>query len=193
MSQNLKLIIFVVILGLVTSGLLLGADALTKDRIELNREAKLKSAVLDGFDVEYNFNNIHDIYDEQVDIVELDGYIFYVDEITNRVSYQFEGSGLWGPIIGIITLNSDFETIERITILQQEETPGLGGIVAERQFLETFVGKKMTPALDITKEGANEDFEVDAITGATGTSDAFEIILNTNYETYSALWQAQEE
>ena len=43
MSQNLKLIIFVVVLGLVTSGLLLGADALTKDRIELNKEAKLKS------------------------------------------------------------------------------------------------------------------------------------------------------
>ncbi|MCD4827545.1 MAG: FMN-binding protein [Acholeplasmataceae bacterium] len=193
MSQNLKLIIFVVILGLVTSGLLLGADALTKDRIELNKEAKLKSAVLDGFDVSYTFANIHDIYADQVEIVELDTYTFYVDEITNRVSYQFEGSGLWGPIIGIITLESDFETIVRITILQQEETPGLGGVVAERQYLDNFVGKKMTPSLDITKEGANQDFEVDAITGATGTSNAFEIILNTNYQTYSALWQAQED
>ncbi len=193
MSQNLKLIIFVVILGLVTSGLLLGADALTKDRIELNKEAKLKSAVLDGFDVSYTFANIHDIYADQVEIVELDTYTFYVDEITNRVSYQFEGSGLWGPIIGIITLESDFETIVRITILQQEETPGLGGVVAERQYLDNFVGKKMTPSLDITKEGATDDFEVDAITGATGTSNAFEIILNTNYQTYSALWQAQED
>jgi Na+-transporting NADH:ubiquinone oxidoreductase subunit C len=193
MNQNLKLIIFIILLGLVTSGLLLGADALTKDRIELNREAKLKAAVLDGFDVEYTFANIHDIYDDQVNIVLLDGYTFYEDEVTNRVSYQFEGSGLWGPIIGIITLESDFETIVRITILQQEETPGLGGVVAERPYLENFVGKKMTPSLDITKEGATQDFEVDAITGATGTSNAFEIILNTNYVTYSALWQAQNE
>lgn len=193
MNQNLKLIVFIILVGLVTSGLLLGADALTKDRIELNREAKLKAAVLDGFDVEYTFANIHDIYDDQVNIVLLDGYTFYEDEVTNRVSYQFEGSGLWGPIIGIITLESDFETIVRITILQQEETPGLGGVVAERPYLENFVGKKMTPSLDITKEGATQDFEVDAITGATGTSNAFEIILNTNYETYSALWQAQDE
>jgi Na+-transporting NADH:ubiquinone oxidoreductase subunit C len=193
MNQNLKLIIFIILLGLVTSGLLLGANALTQDRIELNREAKLKAAVLDGFDVEYTFANIHDIYDDQVNIILLDGYTFYQDEVTNRVSYQFEGSGLWGPIIGIITLESDFETIVRITILQQEETPGLGGVVAERPYLENFVGKKMTPSLDITKEGATQDFEVDAITGATGTSNAFEIILNTNYVIYSALWQAQNE
>lgn len=193
MSKNLKLIIFVVVLGLVTSGLLLAADALTKDRIEKNREAKLKSALLDGFDIEYTFANIHDVFDDKVDIRETDTYIFYVDVITNKVSYQFEGEGLWGTITGIITLESDFETIVRITILQQEETPGLGGVVAERPYLDNYVGKKMVPSLDITKEGATEDNEVDAITGATGTSNAFEEILNTDYQTYSAAWIALNE
>ena len=193
MSKNLKLIIFVVLLGLVTSGLLLGADAVTKDRIELNRQAKHKSAILDGFDIEYNYTNIHDIYDDKVEVRDIDGYTFFVDQITNRVSYQFEGSGLWGPIIGIITLESDFETIVRISILQQEETSGLGGVVAERPYLDMFEGKKMTPSLDITKEGATQIYQVDAITGATGTSNAFEIILNTDYLIYSALWQAQDE
>jgi Na+-transporting NADH:ubiquinone oxidoreductase subunit C len=193
MNQNLKMMIFVVILGLVTSALLLGANALTEDRIELNKDAKLKSAILDGFDIEYNFANIHDVFDDSVTILEEDGYTFYVNDLTGSVAYRFEGSGLWGPIIGILTLDSDFETIVRITILEQEETPGLGGVVAERPYLDNYVGVKMTPSIDVTKEGATEPNQVDAITGATGTSDRFEIILNDNYDEYSAAWQALNE
>ena len=193
MNQNLKMMIFVVILGLVTSALLLGANALTEDRIELNKEAKLKSAILDGFDIEYNFTNIHDVFDDSVTILDEDGYTFYVNDQTGSVAYRFEGSGLWGPIIGILTLESDFETIVRITILEQEETPGLGGVVAERPYLDNYVGVKMIPSIDVTKEGATEPNQVDAITGATGTSNAFEGILNDNYDAYSAAWQALNE
>jgi Na+-transporting NADH:ubiquinone oxidoreductase subunit C len=193
MNQNLKMMIFVVILGLVTSALLLGANALTEDRIELNKEAKLKSAILDGFDIEYNFTNIHDVFDDTITILEEDGYTFYVNDLTGSVAFRFEGSGLWGPIIGILTLEDDFETIVRITILEQEETPGLGGVVAERPYLDNYVGVKMTPSIDVTKEGATEPNQVDAITGATGTSNAFEIILNDNYDAYSAAWQALNE
>ncbi len=193
MNQNLKMMIFVVILGLVTSALLLGANALTEDRIELNKEAKLKSAILDGFDIEYNFTNIHDVFDDTITILEEDGYTFYVNDLTGSVAYRFEGSGLWGPIIGILTLEDDFETIVRITILEQEETPGLGGVVAERPYLDNYVGVKMTPSIDVTKEGATEPNQVDAITGATGTSNAFEVILNDNYDAYSAAWQALNE
>jgi Na+-transporting NADH:ubiquinone oxidoreductase subunit C len=193
MNQNLKMMIFVVILGLVTSALLLGANALTEDRIELNKEAKLKSAILDGFDIEYNFTNIHDVFDDSITILEEDGYTFYVNDLTGSVAFRFEGSGLWGPIIGILTLEDDFETIVRITILEQEETPGLGGVVAERPYLDNYVGVKMTPAIDVTKEGATEPNQVDAITGATGTSNAFEGILNDNYAEYSAVWQALNE
>jgi len=193
MNQNLKMMIFVVILGLVTSALLLGANALTEDRIELNKEAKLKSAILDGFDIEYNFTNIHDVFDDTITILEEDGYTFYVNDLTGSVAFRFEGSGLWGPIIGILTLEDDFETIVRITILEQEETPGLGGVVAERPYLDKYVGVKMTPSIDVTKEGATEPNQVDAITGATGTSNAFEVILNDNYDAYSAAWQALNE
>lgn len=191
MNQNLKMIIFIVLVGLVTSALLLGADALTKERIELNREAKLKSAILEGFEIDYTFTNIHEVFDEEVQITTGE-YTFYIHEASGRVAYQFEGSGLWGPIIGIITLESDFETIARITILQQEETPGLGGVVAERPYLDNYVGVKMTPAIDVTKEGSTEPNQVDAITGATGTSNAFEGILNANYAEYSEAWEAYQ-
>lgn len=149
---------------------------------------ELRSAVLDGFGISYNVSNIHDIYDADVDVIKEDALTFYVDNISGRIAYIFEGNGLWNPIVGLITFEPDFETIARITILKQEETPGLGAVVAERTYLDKFVGKKMTPSLDIKKSGATKDNEVDAITGATGTSDAFETMLNQSYTRYKSTW-----
>lgn len=149
MNYNLKVILFVLILGMVTSGLITGVDLLTKDRIAENELAEIKSTILDAYEISYTFSNIHDIFAEKVETItiEYEGetYIFYRDRVTNRISYEFIGNGLWGPITGIISLESDFETILAITVLVQQETPGLGGIVAERSFLSQFPGVKMTP------------------------------------------------
>lgn len=191
MKNQIKLFAFVIVLGLVTSLLLLGMDRITRDRIALNQEALLKSSILDANQVSYNFTNIHDIFDDVVEVIEKDGLTFYVHQASGNVSYKFSGGGIWGPIEGMITLQSDFETIVRITVLQQEETPGLGGVVAEERYLRTFVGKKMTPEIIITKTAdLSQDNEVDAITGATGTSNRFQLILNTNYETHQAVWHS---
>lgn len=196
MNYNLKVILFVLILGMVTSGLITGVDYLTKDRIAENELAEIKSTILSAYEISYTFSNIHDIFDEKVETItiEYEGetYIFYRDKATNRVSYEFIGNGLWGPITGIISLEPDFETILAITVLVQQETPGLGGIVAERSFLSQFPGVKMTPELLIVRDSSpNQDNEVDAITGATGTSNAFMRLLNENYVRFKAAWQSR--
>jgi Na+-transporting NADH:ubiquinone oxidoreductase subunit C len=194
MKQNLKLMLFVLILGVLTSGLLVGVDALTRDRIAQNAEAELKAAILDANDEPYNLTNIHEVFAEKIDTILVDGLTFYRHTSTQNVSYPFEGGGVWGPIEGIITLESDFETIVSIRVLVQEETPGLGGIVAEAKYLANFVGIQMVPTLEINKDpSANADNEVDAITGATRTSDAFEIIMNDNYSLYKTAWESRTE
>lgn len=190
MKNQIKLFIFVITLGLVTSLLLIGMDLITKDRIALNEQALLKGSVLETNAISYTYTTVHDIFDEEIEVVEHDGLTFYIHQSTGNVSYQFEGGGVWGPIIGIITLNSDFDTIVAIRILQQEETPGLGGIVAELRYLENFIGKKIDPEILVRKDTApNADNEVDAITGATSTSTRFEIILNSNYQAHKQAWE----
>lgn len=193
MNSNLKVIFFVLIMGMITSGLILGMDILTKDRIEANELAETKSTILDAYGVSYTFSNIHDVFDESVTTIKVDyqgeTYTFYIDKATNTISYEFLGNGLWGPISGIITLNSNFDTIEKITVLVQQETPGLGGIVAERSFLDQFPGVKMVPELLIIKDSSpNQDNEVDSITGATGTSNAFMSLLNASYQAHKSAW-----
>ena len=110
----------------------------TKDRIVKNQEALVKSSILDAYAIGYNFNTIFDVFEENVTVIEVDGTTFYVDNNTNHVSYIFDGSGVWGPIKAIMTLDADFKTIMSITILEQGETPGLGGVLAEKPYLSTF-------------------------------------------------------
>jgi Na+-transporting NADH:ubiquinone oxidoreductase subunit C len=192
MKQYLKLIFFVLILGSITSGLLVGMDLLTRDRIEANKEALIKSTILDAHGISYTFANIHEVFADTITIEEIDGLKFYINDATGYVSFEFLGGGVWGPIRGVLTLEDDFQTIVKIGILEQEETPGLGGIIAESRYLATFVGKLMVPSLEINKDSnPNKDNEVDAITGATRTSKAFELLINEAYTLHLAAWETR--
>ena len=95
------------------------------------------------------------------------------------MAFEFKGPGLWGPIYGIISLNPDLKTVRRINILHQEETPGLGARIADNSYLSQFKNKEFFPSLVFTPAGkAKANNEVDAITGATGSSKALEKLLN---------------
>ena len=193
MKPNLKMVIFVLIMGILTSGILLGVEALTAERIQNNQDAKIKIAILEAHDIEYTLATINDTFDEEINVLVIDGITFYVNPDTGAVSFAISGGGVWGPIEGILTLESDFETILNVSILQQEETPGLGGVIAESQYLETFVGKVMVPSFEINKDTAdNKVNESDAIVGATNTSNRFEELINADYAEAKIAWQSQE-
>jgi Na+-transporting NADH:ubiquinone oxidoreductase subunit C len=195
MKQYIKMMLFVILLGTIVSGLLVGMDMFTKDRIARNQEALVKSSILDAYNIGYNFNTIFDVFEDNVTEVIVDNQTFYIDNETNQVSYIFEGSGVWGPIKAIMTLESDFKTIVGITILEQEETPGLGGVLAEKPYLDTYVGTilaESSPYIIIRHgSGENLDNEVDAITGGTRTSEAFMKMVNETYPVFKALWESR--
>jgi Na+-transporting NADH:ubiquinone oxidoreductase subunit C len=192
MNNNLKMILFVIILGSITSFLLVGMDLLTSDRIEQNKEAQIKAVVLNINDIDFNYSNIHSVFDEKITIYNYDDKTFYVDPITKNISFIFNGSGLWGDIRGIITLDESFEVIIGISILAQQETPGLGGIIAEEKYLRTFVNIRFIDnEIEVIRRDntPNEPNQVDAIAGATGTSNAFQEILNTQYIAFKVVWE----
>ena len=199
MSNNMKMIVFVILLGLITSLFLMGMDLLTAERIEANREAKFKSIVLNANDIDFNYGNIHDVFADRIDKIEKVvttndqsvSYFFYQDKTTKNISYEFAGEGVWGEIRGIITLDENLVEIINIAILAQVETPGLGGIIAERKYLNTFNGIIfIDDKIIISKKDntPNQPNEVDAISGATRTSNQFRNIMNTNYELYKFAW-----
>lgn len=179
MKSALRILIFVVIMGTVSGGLLFGVSSLTAKRIAQNEELKLKTAVLDVLEIPYNERNVPELFDENVKTLEKAEGVFYTCA-DGSTAFKFKGPGLWGTIEGIISINPDLKTIRVLKILHQEETPGLGARIAESEYLKGFRSKTFIPKISFVPSGGASKAanEVDAITGATGSSKALEKLLN---------------
>lgn len=95
-----------------------------------------------------------------------------------------EGKGLWGPIYGYISLESDMNTIHGVTFDHKGETPGLGAEINTTPFESMFKGKKIFEAnkfvsIGVIKGGAKPDdpHNVDAVSGGTITSKGLQAML----------------
>ena len=53
------------------------------------------------------------------------------------------GKGLWGPVWGYISLESDMNTIYGVSFGHKGETPGLGAEIETTEFQQQFIGKKI--------------------------------------------------
>lgn len=187
MKKALRIIIFVLVMGTVSAGMLAGINLYTAPLIAKNEELRLKSSVMDALEVVYSPKEIIPVFDKNVRVEEKDKYKFF-KTADGAVAFEFYGPGLWGPISGIISLEKDLRTIRRINVVHQEETPGLGGRIAEGQYLAQFKRKEVLPQIKFMPEGqAAQKNEVDSITGATGSSRAFEKIINANVQKYLAV------
>lgn len=183
MNKNtLKVLIFVIAMGTVASSLLVGVNSYTKPLIQKNEELKLKASVLEVLEIDYNNNEIVSTFDSQVKIIDKNNHVFY-QGADGSLAFEFHGPGLWGPISGIISLENDIKTIRLVKVTYQEETPGLGSRIAEADYLKQFKNKEILPKLVFVAEGkSSQKNEVDAITGATGSSRALEKLLNDSVQ-----------
>lgn len=178
MNPALRIIIFVIVMGTVSGAMLTGVNTFTLPLIEKNEELKLKLAVLDVLEIPYQKDNLLELFSKNVKKVEKDKDIFF-EGLDGSIAFTFRGPGLWGMIEGIASINPDLKTIKSIKILHQEETPGLGARIADREYLAQFKSKEFIPKLNFVAEGkAAARNEVDAIAGATGSTTALEKLLN---------------
>ena len=108
-------------------------------------------------------------------IAQKDGETFYI--------IPLQGTGLWGPIWGYISLESDLSTVHGAVFDHKGETPGLGAEITTTGFEEQFKGKQILDengnliAIDVRKGDASSANEVDGISGGTITSDGVELMI----------------
>ena len=188
MRDSLRMIAFVVILGMLLSAIIFVVNARTAPRIARNEELTIKRTVLDAHLITYRESDVEDVFNQNISVVKKGGKTFYVLK-NGDIAFEFNGSGLWGPIHGVISLGPDLRTIRRIVIIHQEETAGLGGRLAERSYLANFDSKQFVPTIEIVnRRKAEKVNEVDGISGATMTSKAFEKIMNEQVGEYAAAY-----
>lgn len=106
------------------------------------------------------------------------------DDGQKLIIIPVEGKGLWGPVFGYVSLQSDMNTIYGVTFDHKGETPGLGAEINTTSFESMFNGKKIYEgdkfvSVGVLKGGAKDDdpHGVDAISGGTITSKGLEKML----------------
>ena len=180
MKDKILMIVFVLVLGSILTAALVAVNYVTTPVIEKNEEIATKSSILRALNIHFDPESVEETFAGNVEVRRRDGTTYYVTKEAD-IALPYAGSGLWGPIQGIIAIQPDFERLKGITIIRQEETPGLGSRITEADYLAQFQGKRFTEGLETVQPGrSSRENQIDSITGATMTSDAFISIINEN-------------
>lgn len=98
-------------------------------------------------------------------------------ELETVVVY-IRGYGLWGTMYGFMAVAPDMNTVKGINYYEHTETPGLGGEIQNPNWAASWEGKEIyesdSVALEVTKNVTDKDHQVDALSGATLTSNGVE-------------------
>ena len=112
----------------------------------------------------------------------------YICRVNGETKYVVPvyGMGLWGAISGYIALNADKSTVYGVYFNHESETAGLGAEIKDNKaWQEKFQGKKLFKngddkaiALSVEKKVEDPTTQVDAVTGATLTSNGVRDMLH---------------
>ena len=183
-------VVFMLVITLVFISITTVIYTFTKDTIALNERLRLKRAVLYAAGVQ--------LPDDAVEIEKaFDNRVTEVKDAADRVTYyevaesgtsNIEsyvvirvGAGLWGEITAGVGFDTELESFKGLEVIEQNETPGLGGRIGETWFKEQFRGKR--PPLTTVPEGdATNDNQFQAVTGASYSTAAIQDIMNSAKE-----------
>ena len=109
--------------------------------------------------------------------------VFFImqGDAVDQVVIPVEGLGMWGTIYGFLSLAPDAETVRGLTYYEHRETPGLGGEIANPDWLARWEGRKIhdadgAVAIAVRKGEAGppqtDPLHVDGLSGATVTINA---------------------
>lgn len=115
-------------------------------------------------------------------IAEKDGSTYYI--------IPLRGKGLWGPIWGYISLESNVSTVYGATFDHKSETPGLGAEIKTPAFTDLFPGKEILEedrsftGIKVMKGNASGEHQVNGISGGTITSVGVENMITDCMQSY---------
>lgn len=115
------------------------------------------------------------------------------DSLGYAVRVQIQGYG--GTITLLVGLSPDLKTIQGIEVVEQVETPGLGGNITNESFKEQFEGLSTEEQITYVKnvEPDKQQNEIQAISGATITSRAVVGGINENLDDAIEMIERQAE
>lgn len=203
-NNNGYIIAYATGLVVIVAFLLAFVSSALQDTIDANVKLDVKKQVMasllvtefaDNADAEAQYVAL--VKEEQVVDAEK-GLILYTCEKDGESKYvlRVKGQGLWGPIWGYVALNADKQTVYGAYFNHEGETAGLGAEIKDSKAWQAkFQGKKVfdgeNVVLGVKKNVTLPESEVDAVTGATLTSDGVDQMLKESIARYNAVLNAK--
>lgn len=201
-NNNAYIIIYSIVLVVIVAFCLAFVYTALKDKQDANVALDVKKQVLASLDVR-EFADDADAEAKYAEIVQATDTvdaetksIIYTCKLNGEQKYilSVKGMGLWGPIWGYVALNADKETVFGAYFNHEGETAGLGGEIKDsKAWQDLFKGKKavvdgnivlgVKKATDIKAD--EKDYTVDAVTGATLTSNGVDEMLKQSLAKYN--------
>jgi len=185
-------IIFMSILTAVFVFILAFLNESTAERVAILQGTDLRKKILYSFDIQVPTEDpmeIEALFNEHVEEEIIDEEAIYVlNEGGEDKGYAFpvSGPGLWGGINAYAAISTDYSKLLGIVFIKHEETPGLGGRIDEEAYLQQFRDLELSQTNGenyIIYRPANGG-NVDAISGATLTSQAVAKLLNQDINSF---------
>jgi electron transport complex protein RnfG len=172
----------VVLLALVFGVSLAMVHTALAERIEQNKIDEAVDAIVGRGDKPALLSEATDAEQVQVALGKQEKAVFRALGENGRLvgwAIPAQGQGFGDVIELIVAVDPMVETIEGIYVISQKETPALGEyITSGPKFRDQFEGKEVRPPLEVVKEEPEEPNEVQALTGATISSQSVTDIVN---------------
>ena len=178
-----RIIGIMTVIGFISGGLLAWVFAVANPLIIKHRQEATRAAVkavLPGA--------------KTVKKVSRDGSTIYVGSDAKGApvgnAFEVEGTGFQGKIKMMVGMDSSFNKMLGLKILDNVETPGLGARITEGPFQEQFKGLSGASEIVLLKNQAPDKLknQVEAITGATISSRAVVAGLNDDIAKVRKVW-----
>lgn len=194
-NSNTYIIIYSTVMVIIVAFLLAFVSQLLKSKQEANVALDVKKQILYSLNIRgLEGAEAEAKYAEVVKAEEkADDAIIYVCEVDGKKKFvlPMKGMGLWGGISGFISINDDCNTVFGAYFNHESETAGLGAEIKDSQeWQERFQGKKIRKdgvdgiALSVVKKVEDKETQVDAVTGATLTSNGVSDMLKESIGKY---------
>lgn len=190
MNNIAKMFLNLVVIGALSGIILSGVFGVADPMIKANKERELKEAIFVVLPGAKDFKVLEKTVGQEKLIVYKG-----IDENGTPVGVAFkaDGGGFQGNIGLMVGLETSYLKLRAIEVLEQLETPGLGDRIREEAFKDQFKGLEVKPRVEYIKYRKPEKpNQIQAITGATISSDAVVKNINRAVEKVVANFPAEE-
>lgn len=202
-NSNTYTVIYSAIMVVIVAFLLAFVSQSLKPIQDVNVALDVKKQILFSLNIPRDIDNAEaeakykEIVKEEKNV---DGNNIYICEVDGKPKYviPLKGMGLWGGISGYISINEDKSTVYGAYFNHESETAGLGAEIKDsKAWQDKFQGKKVFKegsdevVLSVVKKVDSPDCQVDAVTGATLTSDGVNDMLHECISKYKNFLMAQ--